>query len=296
MKSRPADEETDQVLESSQEAAFEGSSRSSASSSSRPATARDNYLHETVLNVQHWNDKLFSFRTTRNPGFRFRNGHFVMLGLPVDGKPCMRAYSIASPNHEEHLEFFSIKIEDGRLTSRLQHLREGDEILLSRKSVGTLVLDDLRPGRRLFLFATGTGLAPFMSLVQDLEAYERFEQIILVHGVRRISDLAYRDFLTRELPAHEYLGEMISEQLRYLPSVTREPFPLQRRIPEMISDGTLCRELGLPALDPATDRAMICGSMAMLKDTQSALDDLGFEISPQQGVTGDYVIERAFVG
>jgi ferredoxin--NADP+ reductase len=262
----------------------------------RPATARDNYLHETVQSVVHWNDKLFSFRTTRDRGFRFRNGHFVMIGLPVDGKPCMRAYSIASPNYAEHLEFLSIKIEDGKLTSRLQHLQPGDQILLSRKSVGTLVLDDLKPGKRLFLFATGTGLAPFMSLVQDLEAYERFEQIILVHGVRRVSDLAYREYLSETLPADEYLGEMISEQLRYLPSVTREAFPLRKRIPEMILDGSVCSELGLPALDPASDRAMICGSLPMLKDTQSALDSLGFEVSPQQGVPGDYVIERAFVG
>lgn len=296
------------MLEATREAAFTatGSETGSAAAASscndrarpvsRPAAAKDNYLRERVLSVRHWNDKLFSFRVTRDRGFRFRNGHFVMLGLPVDGKPCMRAYSVASPNYEEHLEFFSIKIEDGRLTSRLQHLQEGDEVMLSRKPVGTLVMDDLKPGRRLFLFATGTGLAPFLSIVQDLEAYERFEQIILVHGVRRISDLAYREFLSEELPAHEYLGEMVSDQLRYLPSVTREPFPLQQRIPELIASGRLCRELGMPALDPAVDRAMICGSMAMLKDTQSALDALGFEISPHQGVAGDYVIERAFVG
>jgi ferredoxin--NADP+ reductase len=261
-----------------------------------PVRARDNYLHARVLSVWHWNDKLFSLRVSRDAGFRFLNGHFVMLGLPIDGKPCMRAYSIASPNYEEYLEFFSIKIEDGKLTSRLQHVQEGDEVLLSRKSVGTLVIDDLKPGRRLFLFATGTGLAPFLSIVQDLETYERFDQIIVVHGVRRVVDLAYREFLTETLPANPYLGDMVSAQLCYLPTVTREPFPLQRRIPEMISDGSLCRELGAPPLDPATDRAMICGSMAMLKDTQAALDALGFAASPQQGVPGDYVIERAFVG
>lgn len=255
------------------------------------------YRLEEVLSVTHWNDKLFSFRTTRSPGFRFRNGHFVMLGLMLNGKPLVRAYSVASPNHEEHLEFLSIKVPDGALTSRLQHVRAGEGILVSRKPVGTLVIDDLRPGRRLFLFATGTGLAPFMSIVQDPETYERFEEVILVHGVRTVSDLAYRDFLTRELPANEYFGDMVSAQLRYVPTVTREPFPLQARIPSLISHHLRCGEaLRMAPLDPASDRAMICGSMAMLDDTRTALDDLGFEISPQQGVPGDYVIERAFVG
>jgi ferredoxin--NADP+ reductase len=268
-----------------------------ASSAASPTRVPSAYRLERVLDVTHWNEHLFSFRTTRDPGFRFRNGHFVMLGLMVNGKPLVRAYSIASPNHEEHMEFLSIKVPDGALTSRLQHVQPGDEVLVSRKPVGTLVIDDLRPGRRLFLFGTGTGLAPFMSIVQDPETYERFEEVVLVHGVRRVSDLACREFLTQQLPANEYFGEIVSAQLRYVPTVTREAFPLQQRIPQMITQGSLCaRALGAaPPLDPATDRAMICGSMAMLKDTQQALDMLGFRISPQQGVPGDYVIERAFV-
>ncbi|MEM9058736.1 MAG: ferredoxin--NADP reductase [Pseudomonadota bacterium] len=248
-----------------------------------------------MLSVRHWNDKLFSFRTSRRPGFRFRNGEFIMIGLSVDGKPLMRAYSIASPNHEEFLEFFSIKVADGALTSRLQNVEVGDEVLLSAKPVGTLVMDDLSPGKRLWLLSTGTGMAPFMSIVQDPETYERFEQVVLVHGVRRVSDLAYREFLTKELPKHEYLGEMISEQLVYCPMVTREDFPRQGRIPEQLTDGSLCRSLGFDALDPATDRAMICGSMAMLRDTKSALEGLGFTASRRQGECGDFVIERAFV-
>ncbi|MEM7734532.1 MAG: ferredoxin--NADP reductase [Deinococcota bacterium] len=254
---------------------------------------------QQVLSVHHWNDRLFSFRVTRDPGFRFRNGQFVMVGLPateVESKPVMRAYSIASPNYEEHLEFFSIKIDDGALTSRLQHLHEGDHVLLSTKPVGTLVLDDIKPGKRLFLLATGTGLAPYLSTVRDLETYDRFEQVILVHCVRRCVDLAYRELLTRELQQDPYLGEMAREQLRYLPVVTREPFVLGQRIPELIASGTLTRHLGLGPLDRAKDRAMLCGSLPMLRDTQAALEALGFEISPNQGLAGDFVIERAFVG
>ncbi|MEM9530569.1 MAG: ferredoxin--NADP reductase [Pseudomonadota bacterium] len=248
-----------------------------------------------VLQVKHWNDHLFSFRTTRDPGFRFRNGHFIMMGLRVDDKPLQRAYSIASPNHADYLEFFSIKVADGKLTSRLKDLSPGDEIILSRKPVGTLVVDDLKPGRRLFLLATGTGLAPYLSIVQDPETYERFETVTVVHGVRRVSDLAYRDFLERDLAEDPYLGEMAQDKLRYLPLVTREPFPSQGRIPPFLLNGEICQRLGLDPLDAASDRAMICGSAAMLKDTSSALNELGFEISPSQGVAGDYVIERAFV-
>ncbi|MEO0971860.1 MAG: ferredoxin--NADP reductase [Pseudomonadota bacterium] len=254
------------------------------------------YRAEQVLAVQHWNDKLFSIRTTRDPGFRFRNGQFVMIGLPGERKPCVRAYSIASTNYEEHLEFFSIKVPDGRLTSRLQHVAVGDSILVARKTVGTLVIDDLKPGRRLLLLATGTGLAPFLPIVQDPETYERFEDIVLVHGVRRVSDLAYREFLTNTLPQNEYLGDMVRKQLHYLPSVTREPFALQERIPALLEAAT--RDGGVlhgRPLDPAHDRAMICGSMEMLRDTVATLDHHGFAVSAQQGVPGDYVIERAFV-
>ena len=162
---------------------------------------------ETVTSVTHWNETLFSFTTTRESAFRFRNGHFVMIGLEVEGKPLMRAYSVVSPNYEEHLEFLSIKVPDGPLTSRLQHIKVGDSLLVGQKATGTLVLDDLRPGRHLYLFSTGTGLAPFMSIVRDPETYERFEKVVLIHGVRLVSELAYSNYLTKELPAHEFLGD-----------------------------------------------------------------------------------------
>lgn len=250
---------------------------------------------EKVLSVHHWNDTLFSFKTTRDPSLRFHNGHFVMIGLEVNGRPLMRAYSIASPNYEDHLEFLSIKVQDGPLTSRLQHLKVGDPILVSRKPVGTLILDDLNPGKRLYLFGTGTGLAPFMSIIQDPATYERFEKVILVHGVRLKSELAYGDFITTHLPQHEFLGELIKEKLVYYPTVTREPFKYMGRLTDLIEGGKFFEDTGLPQLSPAEDRAMICGSPTMLKDTSALLDKRGFKISPSQGSPGDYVIERAFV-
>jgi ferredoxin--NADP+ reductase len=249
---------------------------------------------EKVLHVHHWNDTLFSFRTTRDPALRFHNGHFVMLGLQVEGKPLLRAYSVASANHDEHLEFFSIKVPNGPLTSRLQHLKPGDEVIVSRKPVGTLVMSDLRPGRNLYLLSTGTGLAPFISITQDPETYERFEKVILVHGVRQINELAYADFFERELPNHEFLGEMLKDKLVYYPTVTREPFRNMGRLTDLLSSNKLTDDVGLPPLDPKVDRAMICGSEAMLKDTCALLDARGFQISPRQGEQGDYVIERAF--
>ena len=254
-----------------------------------------NLYTEKVLSVHHWNDTLFSFTTTRDPGLRFENGHFVMIGLEVDGKPLTRAYSIASPNYQETLEFLSIKVQDGPLTSRLQHLKPGDDLLVSKKPVGTLIIHDLLPAKHLFLFGSGTGLAPFMSIIQDPETYERFEKVILVHGVRLVSELAYADFITKELPQHEFLGEEISAKLLYYPTVTREPFRNQGRITDLLTSGKLCADLGLPQINPATDRGMICGSPAMLKDTSQILDDFGFKISPHIGAPGDYVIERAFV-
>jgi len=250
---------------------------------------------ETVLQVHHWNETLFSFRTTRDRSLRFRNGHFVMLGLPVAGKPLLRAYSVASANHADHLEFLSIKVPDGPLTSRLQHLKAGDEVIVSRKPVGSLVLDDLLPGDRVFLFATGTGLAPFMSIIQDPETYERFQTVVLVHGVREVSELAYADFIGRELPEDELLGELVRGRLHYYPTVTREPFRNRGRLTDLMRSGKLLDDLGLPPLDPARDRAMICGSPSMLADTCAMLDERGFRISPRQGEPGDYVIERAFV-
>lgn len=249
-----------------------------------------------VTEVKHWNDRLFSFKTERAPEFRFENGHFTMVGLEVEGKPALRAYSIASANYEDELEFLSIKVQDGQLTSRLQHIEVGDEVLLGKKPVGSLVLTDLRPGRNLFLFSTGTGLAPFLSIVRDPDAYEKFEKVVLVHGVRHTSDLAYQDYLENELPKHEYLGEAIREKLLYYPTVTREPFRNNGRITELLESGKLEADLGLPAIDPTQDRGMICGSIAMLEDISALLDRRGFEISPNQGTQGDYVIERAFVG
>ena len=250
---------------------------------------------EKVLSVHHWNDTLFSFKTTRDPGLRFRNGHFVMIGLETGGKPLLRAYSIASANYEEHLEFFSIKVQDGPLTSRLQHLKEGDEILVGRKPTGTLVLDDLKPGKHLYLFGTGTGLAPFLSLIRDPEAYERFDKVILFHGVRNVNELAYQDYIERELPNDEFLGEMVRDKLLYYPSVTREPYRNQGRLTDLIVSNKMTNDLGLPPLNPETDRAMICGSPSMNKDTAALLDERGFVISPGVGEPGDYVIERAFV-
>lgn len=250
---------------------------------------------ETVLSVHHWNDSLFSFTTTRDPALRFTNGHFVMIGLEVEGKPLMRAYSVVSPNYAEHLEFLSIKVQDGPLTSKLQHIKEGDEILMSRKPVGTLVVDDLRSGRNLYLFATGTGLAPFMSIIQDPETYERFEKVILIHGVRYVSELAYSDFIEKELPNHEYIGELIREKLVYYPTVTREPFRNEGRITHLIETGKLYEDLNLPEIDPELDRGMICGSPAMLTDISNLLNERGLTISPGVGQMGDYVIERAFV-
>jgi ferredoxin--NADP+ reductase len=249
----------------------------------------------TILSVHHWNESLFSFRTTRDPGLRFRNGHFVMIGLQVDGKPLMRAYSIASPNWAEHLEFLSIKVDNGPLTSRLQHIQPGDTLLIGQKTVGTLVIDDLLPGRRLFLFATGTGLAPFMSIIQDPDTYERFEKVILIHGVRTVSELAYADFIREELPRHEFLGEMVSRQLIYYPTVTREAFRHTGRLTTAIQSGQLFADIGEPPLSAETDRGMICGSPAMLKETSEMLDALGLVISPASGEQGHYVIERAFV-
>jgi ferredoxin--NADP+ reductase len=254
-----------------------------------------NFNTERVLSVRHWNEFLFSFTTTRDAGLRFENGQFIMIGLLVDGRPLLRAYSIASANYEEHLEFFSIKVADGPLTSRLQHLKVGDEILIGSKPTGTLLLNDLRPGRHLLLLSTGTGLAPFLAILGDPETWERFDKVVLAHGVRHVDDLAYRDTLEKILPSHEYLGDSVRQKFLYYPTVTREAFHNQGRIDELLASGKLCADLGLPPLDRASDRAMICGSPAMLKSMSSLLDTRGFEVSPRIGAPGDYVIERAFV-
>jgi ferredoxin--NADP+ reductase len=253
-----------------------------------------NFNQERVLSVRHWNDSLFSFTTTRNDGFRFRNGHFVMMGLEIEGRPLLRAFSVVSPNYDEHLEFYSIKIPDGALTSRLQHINPGDPVLVSRKPTGTLLVDNLLPGKRLYLLATGTGLAPFMSIIRDPETYERFEHVVVAHGVRRVSDLGYREYIERDLPQHELVGEQVRKQLLYYPTVTRERFSNQGRLNQLFDSGKLMSDLGLPALDPQHDRVMICGSPAMLKDIVTVLEARTFA----EGNTdhqGQYVIERAFV-
>ena len=250
---------------------------------------------EKVISVHHWNDTLFSFRTTRERGLRFENGHFIMIGLEVDGRPLLRAYSIASPNHEEYLELFSIKVANGPLTSRLQKIEVGSDVLIGSKPTGTLVIRDLKPGKHLYLLSTGTGLAPFLSIVQDPETYEHFEKVVLVHGVRYVSELAYAKFFTEELPQHEFLGDMVKQKLIYYPTVTREPFRNQGRLTALVESGKLFTDIGLPPFDPAIDRAMICGSPNMLADSSAMLDARGFKISPHTGVAGDYVIERAFV-
>lgn len=252
-------------------------------------------LHtERVLTVHHWTDRLFSFTTTRDPALRFSNGHFTMIGLKVDNKPLLRAYSVVSANYEEHLEFLSIKVEDGPLTSRLQHIRVGDEIIVGRKPTGTLLIDYTLPGKRLYLVGTGTGLAPFMSIIRDPATYEKFEQVILVHGVRLVCELAYHDYITQDLPRHEFLGEMVSEQLKYYPTVTREPFRHQGRVTDLISSNKLTEDLGLPPLDPAEDRVMLCGSPMLLSDMKIILERRGFH-EGNTTTPGDYVVERAFV-
>jgi ferredoxin--NADP+ reductase len=253
------------------------------------------YRIETVREVHHWTDQYFTIRCTRDEGLRFENGQFVMLGLMVEGKPLLRAYSICSPNWEEQLEFLSIKVADGALTSRLQHIQPGDELLISKKPTGTLLISDVKPGRNLYLLATGTGLAPFLAIIRDPETYERYERVIVAHGVRHECDLAYRDFLSRELQQHEYLGEMVRNKLLYYPAVSREGFMHHGRITDLMDSGRMMRDLGLDALDPAQDRAMICGSPAMLADFRRLLDARGFEVSPRIGTPGHYVFERAFV-
>ena len=251
------------------------------------------FHEEEVLTVHHWTERLFSFTTTRDNALRFSNGHFTMIGLRVNDKPLLRAYSIVSPNYEEHLEFLSIKVPDGPLTSRLQHIQVGDKIIVGRKPTGTLLIDYLLPGKNLYLLSTGTGMAPFLSVIRDPDTYERFDKVILVHGVREVKELAYHDYLTQELPQHEFLGEMVREKFLYYPTVTREPFKNQGRLTDAIESGKLFSELALPAFNPTDDRVMICGSPQMLKDLKRMLEERGFK----EGNTtkpGDFVIERAF--
>ena len=249
---------------------------------------------ETVTAVHHWTDSLFSFRCTRDPGFRFQSGQFIMIGLVVDGKPLVRAYSIASAHYEEELEFYSIKVQDGPLTSRLQHLKVGDEILVGKKPTGTLVLTGLTQGKRLYLLGTGTGLAPFLSLVKDPEVYDNFEKVIVTHTCREVADLSYRDFLETDLPNDELLGEFVKDKLVYYPTVTREDFKHRGRITDLIASGQMARDLGLPQLNPAEDRLMLCGGPSVLASLKPLLEGMGFREGSLAN-PGDYVLERAFV-
>jgi ferredoxin--NADP+ reductase len=253
-----------------------------------------NYHQETILDIHHWTDSLFSFRTTRDPGFRFQSGQFTMMGIEAGGKPLLRAYSIASSPYEDSLEFFSIKVPNGPLTSKLQHLREGDAILVGKKPVGTLLYDNLMPGKRLYLLSTGTGLAPFLSIIRDMEVYERYEKIILVHGVRQVAELAYADFIGKELPEDEFIGEAVRNQLLYYPTVTREPYRNRGRLTDLIRSGQLFADLSLPPFDLAEDRMMLCGSPEMLSESKALLLDRGFT-EGSQSTSGHFVIEKAFV-
>ena len=249
-----------------------------------------------VTAVTHWTDKLFSFQTDRPPSFRFQSGEFAMIGLADnDGKALTRAYSIASPHWDDHLEFYSIIVPDGPLTSRLRHIQIGDDIILRPKTTGTLNLARLRDGKRLYLLATGTGFAPFASLIRDPETYERFEQVILVHGCRTIAELGYSQKIVADSRAHPLIGEMVTAQLHYVPSVTRENFTLTGRITTLLADGKLANSLSLPPLDADFDRIMICGSIGLNQDIEAQLLAKNFQ-EGNLSSPGDYVIERAFVG
>jgi ferredoxin--NADP+ reductase len=249
---------------------------------------------EQVLSVRHWTDTLFSFTTTRDPGFRFQSGQFAMMGLEVEGRPLLRAYSMASAHYEENLEFFSIKVPDGPLTSRLQRIREGDTVLVGRKATGTLIIDNLLPGSRLLLLSTGTGLAPFVSLIKDPDVYERYDSIVLVHGCRQVSELAYGEDVVARLKADEVLGEMLQDKLVYYPTVTREPFRNRGRITDLIESGRMFDDIGQDRLSIETDRVMLCGSPAMLEDLRVMFEAEDFS-EGSHSEPGHFVVEKAFV-
>jgi len=250
--------------------------------------------HEEVLQVHHWTDTLFSFRTSRSPSLRFENGQFAMIGLEVDGRPLLRAYSFASPNYEDHLEFYSIKVPDGALTSRLQHIKPGGKVLIGHKPTGTLVQGSLTPGKRLFLLSTGTGIAPFASILRDLDVYDAYEKIILMHGCRETPELAYGQALVRDLLESEFFGEAAREKLVYYPMTTRSESRHQGRVTDALANGQFFADTKQTALDPADDRVMICGNPDMLADLRKMLDARGFE-EGSNARPGAYVFERAFV-
>ena len=255
-------------------------------------------IHElTVQHSHHWTNRTFSFRTNRPAEFRFRNGEFAMIGLDTPSGRVMRAYSIASPNWADYLEFLSIKVPDGPLTSHLQNVTEGDTVLMNSKAVGTLVLDTLNPGRNLWLFATGTGLAPFMSVVQDPETYEAYEKVVLVHTVRTLAEHAYRDTLS-SLRHHEILGELIEGKFVYVPTVTQQldtsGFAMHGRCSNLLKNGQLYEDTQLPAFDVNSDAAMICGSTAMNTEFIEYFESIGGSCG-SASERGCYVYEKAFV-
>ncbi|WP_127107088.1 ferredoxin--NADP reductase [Pararhodobacter zhoushanensis] len=252
---------------------------------------------QTVTKVTHWTDTLFSFRVTRPASLRFRSGEFVMIGLPGDnGKPILRAYSIASPAWDDELEFYSIKVANGPLTSRLQHVQPGDPIILRPKPVGTLVHDALKPGFRLWMLATGTGFAPFASLLRDPETWEKNERVVMMHTCREAGELEYGRKLVEDLQNDPLIGELVAGKLHYYPTTTREAGPFMGRITDNLTSGKVFTDLGLPGpLDPEIDRAMVCGSLAFNKDVAAVLDGFGLH-EGANSAPGDYVIEKAFVG
>jgi ferredoxin--NADP+ reductase len=246
-----------------------------------------------VSNIRHWTDRTFSFNCERPPAFRFRSGEFVMIGLMAEGKPLVRAYSIASPSWHDELEFYSIKVQDGPLTSRLQHLAAGDEIVMRSKPVGTLVHDALLPGSRLFLFATGTGIAPFASIIRDPDTYDKFERVVLTHTCRDVAELDYGYDLIDGIRGDEMLDEMVGDKLVHIATTTREPSAAMGRMTDWIRDGRLAEATGGP-LDPATDRVMICGSMGMLQEHKALCEAAGMT-EGSNSEPGQFVIEKAFV-
>ena len=249
---------------------------------------------ETVIEVHHWSDKLFTIKTTRSPGLRFRNGEFAMMGMEVDGKPLMRAYSMASSNYEDYLEFYSIKVQDGPLTSRLQHVKVGDKLLVSKKPTGTLLWDRLRPGKRLYLLGTGTGLAPYLSIIKSPDVYDNFEKVILVHGCRYVNELTYQRLIEHELRDNEYFGDSVKDKLIYYPAVTREKYKNFGRLSTLLESGQLMKDINMPALNVDDDRFMLCGGPGMLKSLSGILDNMGFQETRRNDYR-EYVVERAFV-
>ena len=252
-----------------------------------------NILRETVLEVHHWTENLFTLKTTRDPGFRFDSGEFAMMGLEVDGRPLLRAYSVVSAPYDEQLEFLSIKVPNGPLTSRLQHVKPGDTILVNRKATGTLLLHNLEPGKNLWLLSTGTGLAPFLSIIKDPTVYERFDRVILTHTVRNKNELVCGEKALEDLKQNEYIGELAAEKLIYYPTVTREPFQNEGRITDLIRSGKVFADLGLEPLNPADDRVMICGNPHMTAELTKYMEDQGFDMGANNK-PGTFVIEKAF--